>query len=66
MYLASKERGEQRDVVEGWLDVLGDPYLNRHLVFAVLELCLVRVLPELAEKGPRDVIEERLGAANVS
>jgi hypothetical protein len=64
MYLASREREEQLDVVEGWLDVLGDPYLNRHLVFAVMELCVVRVLPELAEKGPREVIEERLGAAS--
>jgi hypothetical protein len=60
-YLASTDRDAQLTVVEGWLDVLGDPYLNCHLVFSVLEVCLVRVLPELADKGPKELMEERLG-----
>jgi len=59
--VAAETREEQLGVVEAWLDVLGDAYLNRHLVFAVLELCLVRVLPELADRGPKSMLEERLG-----
>src|ERR1700761_397048 len=64
-YLASTDRDAQLTVVEGWLDVLGDPYLNRHLVFSVLEVCLVRVLPELADKGPKQLMKERLGPVGV-
>lgn len=63
-YLASTDRDSQLIVVEGWLDVLADPYLNRHLMFAILEVCLVRLLPEIGEQGPQAMLEERLGGLN--
>lgn len=48
--------------VEGeMLDVFGDEYLNRHLAYAILELVVVRVLPELAEKGVKELMRERMG-----
>lgn len=47
--------------MERELDVWSDDYLNRHLVYAVLELVVVRVLPELGEKGVRDLVEGRVG-----
>jgi len=64
VYLA-KEREGQVCAVEGWLNVFGDGYLNRHFVFGVLELCLVRLLPELGEKGPKETLEERISALNI-
>jgi hypothetical protein len=42
------------------LDVFSDAYCNKHLVYAILELVLVRLMPELAEKGVVDLWDERL------
>ncbi|KAF1981477.1 hypothetical protein K402DRAFT_398460 [Aulographum hederae CBS 113979] len=47
--------------VEAWLDVVGDPYLNRHLAFRLLEVCIVRVLPEMGEMGVKELMAMRLG-----
>ncbi len=49
--------------VERELDVWGDAYLNRHLAYQVLELVVVRVLPEIGEKGVSGLMEGRLGEA---
>jgi hypothetical protein len=46
--------------VEEVLMVFGDSYCNRHLMFGVVELILVRLMPELAEKGVEDLLLERL------
>lgn len=42
------------------LDVFSDPYCNKHLAYGILELILVRLMPELAEKGTIELWEERL------
>ncbi len=47
--------------VEEVLDVFGDEYCNRHFMYGVVELVLVRLMPELAEKGVMELCEERLG-----
>ena len=52
---------EMVDEVEGLLMVLSDEYCNKHLVYGILELVLVRLMPELAEKGVVELMEERLG-----
>ncbi|KAK7521233.1 PXA domain-containing protein [Phyllosticta citriasiana] len=54
-------RARPKRQVERLLDVLGDPYLNKHLVFGLVELVVVRLLPELGEKGVDALMEERLG-----
>lgn len=43
------------------LGVWEDGYCNRHLAYQVLELCVVRCLPELGERGVRELVGERLG-----
>ncbi|KAI9824157.1 MAG: hypothetical protein M1819_000920 [Sarea resinae] len=43
------------------LDLLGDSYANKHLVYAVLELVCVRLMPELAERGSEALLSARLG-----
>jgi len=60
-YLADARREAQMREIEGWLDVLGDAYLNKHVLFAMLELLVVRVMPELAERGPGELLVERAG-----
>lgn len=47
--------------MEKELEVWGDGYLNRHVAYAVLELVVVRLLPEIGEKGVRNLMETRLG-----
>ena len=47
--------------MEGELDAWGDAYLNKHLGYALLELIIVRVLPELGEQRVADLLKERLG-----
>ena len=49
------------DEVEGLLMVLGDDYCNKHLMYSVLELVLVRLMPELSDKGVMELWDERLG-----
>lgn len=54
---------EQRilgEIESGIIDVFGDSYCNKHLVYGILELVLVRLMPELAEKGVIELWEERL------
>jgi hypothetical protein len=49
VYFASDDDDKQLEVVLGWLDLLSDGYLNRHLVFGILELIVVRIMPEVTE-----------------
>jgi hypothetical protein len=60
-YLADGRREAQMEQIEGWLDVLGDAYMNKHLLFAALELVVVRLVPELAERRPGELLVERAG-----
>ena len=48
------------EIETGILDVFSDAYCNKHLLYSVLELVLVRLLPELADKGIGELWEERL------
>ncbi|KAF5130052.1 hypothetical protein E5D57_006387 [Metarhizium anisopliae] len=59
--LAEAEEEEMVDELEGLLGVLGDEYCNKHLVYSVLELILVRLMPELCDNGVDDLLHERLG-----
>jgi len=53
---------EERHIkeVEDILDVFGDVYCNKHLLYAVVELIVIRLIPELAEKGVEELWAERL------
>ncbi|KAG9257324.1 PXA domain-containing protein [Emericellopsis atlantica] len=57
-----EEEEKMIDEVEGLLMVLDDEYCNKHLLYGVLELVLVRLMPELRDKGVEELWEERLGS----
>lgn len=59
--LASSSKVTQHRRVEEILECLEDAYLNRHLIFQILELIVLRLAPELEQQGIRDLIEERTG-----
>lgn len=44
------------------LNTFSDSYCNKHLLYGVVELIVVRLLPELAEKGVEELLEERLSS----
>ena len=46
--------------VEEVLDMFSDSYCNKHLLYGVVELIVVRLVPEMAEKGVEELLEERL------
>lgn len=48
------------EIESGILDVFSDAYCNKHLMYSVVELILVRLIPELTEKGIVELWEERL------
>ena len=54
--------GEERRVneVEELLNIMDDSYCNKHLMYGAVELILTRLMPELAEKGVKELLEERL------
>jgi hypothetical protein len=41
------------------LDPFSDAYCNKHLIFAIIESVLVKLLPELSERGIIELMEER-------
>lgn len=60
IYFASDDREDWLAAMGCWLDLVGDPYLNKHLVIRIVELLVVRIMPELAEQGAEALLEERL------
>ena len=58
---AKKTKEAMLKEIEDVLDIFGDAYMNKHLVYGILELCIVRLFPEVGETGVRDLMEGRLG-----
>lgn len=49
-----------REVEEEVLCIFEDKYCNKHLLYGIVELILVRLMPELSECGIEDLLAERL------
>lgn len=60
-FFGAEEEEDWVGEVEGELDAWRDEYLNKHLGYAILELIVVRVLPELGEQRVEELLKERLG-----
>jgi hypothetical protein len=60
-FFASHNRVAQHKQVEEILDCLDDTYLNKHLIFQIVELIVLRLVPELGQQGVQDLMEERIG-----
>ncbi|KAF1832204.1 hypothetical protein BDW02DRAFT_503525 [Decorospora gaudefroyi] len=59
-FFASHERGAQVRQIEDTLSCLDDVYLNKHLVLQIVELIVLRLFPELGERGVMELLEERI------
>lgn len=60
-FFATSVRDTQLDDIDKTLSCLDDPYLNKHLIFQIIELILLRLIPELGEQGVRALVDARLG-----
>lgn len=47
--------------IERTLDLFGDKYMNKHLLYRIVELVVVRLVPEMSERGVQELMEERIG-----
>ena len=59
-FFATYEHEKQIRQIEDTLSSLDDPYLNKHLVFQIVELIVLRLFPELGERGVKELLEERI------
>lgn len=60
-FFANDDKVAQHEQVEEILECLEDTYMNKHLIFQILELIVLRLAPELNQQGIRDLMEERIG-----
>ncbi|KAF2183218.1 hypothetical protein K469DRAFT_711193 [Zopfia rhizophila CBS 207.26] len=60
VFFVSENRLAQLQEVEQLLDCLDDAYINKHFIFQIVELIVVRLVPELGERGVQELMEERL------
>lgn len=50
-FFATEAKALMVDDVESELDLLGDSYVNKHLIMSAVELIAVRLFPELAKNS---------------
>lgn len=43
--------------IEEMLDVVGDTYLNKHLVFAIVDLVFLRLFPEMERQSISSLLD---------
>lgn len=41
------------------LDVMSNTYMNKHLIYGILDFIMVALIPELAKKTPSELLGER-------
>lgn len=59
-YYATKDDATIVQAIEqDMLAPFDDAYLNKHLIYAMLELILVRLIPEMAEESTTELLAER-------
>lgn len=58
---ATAEEGDERSVaqLEEILDSLGHEKINKYLIYGILECIIVKLVPEMAEKTPSELLAER-------
>jgi hypothetical protein len=60
-FFASPDPEEWLAEVEDILDCFGNKAMNKHLIYGIIELVLIRLIPELGEKTPRELLVDRIG-----
>jgi len=59
IFFATHEESEWLDEIDDILDVFGDVQMNKYLMYGIVELVVIRLVPEMAEKGRGELLAER-------
>src|SRR5438105_15734696 len=59
--LLGNDKSRQKDNIRELFDLLGRKECNKHLLFFLLDLVVVRLVPELCELTPKELFELRAG-----
>lgn len=60
IYFATSQREVQLEHMKETLSSFEDAYLNKHLIYQIVELIVVRLAPELGVQGVQELFEERM------
>jgi hypothetical protein len=64
-FFASSDPEEWIVEIEDILDCFSNKQMNKHLVYGIIELILLRLIPELGEKTPKELLVDRIGEEKV-
>ncbi|KAF2854036.1 hypothetical protein T440DRAFT_465057 [Plenodomus tracheiphilus IPT5] len=59
-YFTTSDREVHLQHIEEFLDSFEDVYLNKHLIYQLVELIVLRLAPELGLRGVQELFEERM------
>jgi len=59
-FFATPQRERQLEHIEEILSSFEDAYLNKHLIYQVVELIILRLAPELGSKGVEELYKEHM------
>ncbi|KAL1297077.1 hypothetical protein AAFC00_004663 [Neodothiora populina] len=57
LFLSSQDEASIQQQIEEMLDVFGDPYMNKHLMFAITDLLFSRLFPEIQEESIASLLD---------
>ncbi|KAH0541348.1 hypothetical protein FGG08_004186 [Glutinoglossum americanum] len=60
-YLRSDSEKELEGAVAEILEIFGDAYCNKHLIYGIVDLVVLRLMPELADERPSVLLKRRIG-----
>lgn len=60
VFFATSQRELQLQDIEETLSCFEDAYLNKHLIYQVVELIVLRLAPELGSQGVEELYVERM------
>lgn len=60
VYFGTKDKEDMHCQTEQILDVFGDSYLNKHLIFAIVDHVVCRLFPEMEHVGVESQLREKL------
>lgn len=58
-FATTSQQGMLEEIEEDILDAFGSESMNKHLIYGILELIVVRLVPEMAEKSTSELLAER-------
>lgn len=56
---ATTDKVAQLGQIQDVLSCFDDTYMNKHFIYQIVDLVILRLAPELGERGVRELLDER-------